>query len=278
MERVVVACVQLTSREKLADNLARCAELVAEAAARGAKLVALPENFALLAPNEQAKFEVSETLPGPPAPPGSIVRALGEMAQKHSVWIVGGGMPEKAETADKVYNTCVVVDDTGKLRASYRKIHLFDIEIPGAQGGATFRESATVAAGRAPAVIETPWGKLGLSVCYDLRFPELYRAEAAQGVRMIVVPAAFTLHTGKDHWHVLLRARAIENQAFVLAPAQYGRHNEKRTTYGHSLIVDPWGTVLAEMADREGVVVAELDFDHQDKLRKEMPCAGHRRL
>jgi predicted amidohydrolase len=272
MSRLVVACAQLTSRENLQENLRRCGELVAEAAARGAKLVVLPENFALLAPNEQAKFEVAETLPGP------IVAKLGELAQKHGVWIVGGGMPEKAETEGKVYNTCVVVDASGKLVASYRKIHLFDIDIPGAQGGATFKESATVAQGRAPAVVETPWGKLGLSVCYDLRFPELYRAEAAQGARMIVVPAAFTLHTGKDHWHVLLRARAIENQVFVLAPAQFGKHNEKRTTYGHSLIVDPWGIVIAEMSDREGVALAELDFEHQDKLRREMPCGTHRRL
>src|SRR5262249_35637089 len=154
--RVVVACAQLTSREDVKANLARCGELVAEAAARGAKLVTLPENFALLAPNEQAKFEVAETLPG------RIVGELAELAARHRVWIVGGGMPEKAETPDKVYNTCVVVDDGGRLVASYRKIHLFDIEIPGAQGGATFRESATVAAGRAPAVVETPWGRLGL--------------------------------------------------------------------------------------------------------------------
>jgi nitrilase len=270
MNRLLVACAQITSRENVKENLAKVGDLVGQAAARGAKLVVLPENFALLAPSEQAKFEVAETLPGP------IVSALGELAQKHGVWIVGGGMPEKAETADKVYNTCVVVDAGGKLVASYRKIHLFDIDIPGAQGGATFRESATVAQGKAPAVVETPWGKLGLSVCYDLRFPELYRAYAS--ARMVVVPAAFTLHTGKDHWHVLLRARAIENQVFVLAPAQFGKHNEKRTTYGHSLVVDPWGTVIAEMGDREGVAVAELDFDHQDKLRKEMPCAGHRRL
>ena len=270
MNRLLVACAQITSRENVKENLARVSELVGQAAARGAKLVALPENFALLAPNEQAKFEVAETLPGP------IVNALGELAQKHGVWIVGGGMPEKAEVEGKVYNTCVVVDASGKLVASYRKIHLFDIDIPGAQGGATFKESSTVAQGKAAAIVETPWGKLGLSVCYDLRFPELYRSYAS--ARMVVVPAAFTLHTGKDHWHVLLRARAIENQVFVLAPAQFGKHNEKRTTYGHSLVVDPWGTVIAEMGDREGVAVAELDFDHQDKLRKEMPCAGHRRL
>jgi predicted amidohydrolase len=169
----------------------------------------------------------------------------------------------------------VVVDDSGKLIGSYRKIHLFDIDIA---GGATSRESASVMPGRAPSVVDTPWGKLGLSVCYDLRFPELYRELLRSGARIVVVPAAFTQYTGKDHWHVLLRARAIENQVYVVAPAQFGRHNEKRVTYGHSLIVDPWGTVLCDAPDRPGVAMAELDFELQDRLRRDMPCVSHRRL
>src|SRR5262249_49755706 len=148
----------------------------------------------------------------------------------NKVWIVGGGMPERGPSLDRVYNTCVVVDDTGRLRARYRKIHLFDIDIQHGVGGAQFRESATVEPGSETAVVETPIRRLGLSVCSDLRFPELYRALARDGARMVIVPAACRLHTGKAHWHALLRARAIENQGFVLAPAQFGRHNEKRTT------------------------------------------------
>jgi predicted amidohydrolase len=168
-----------------------------------------------------------------------------------------------------------LVDDQGSLRAVYRKVHLFDVNIP---HGAQFRESATVAPGRDVVTHDLPWGRLGLSVCYDLRFPELYRQLATAGARLVAVPSAFTQHTGKDHWHVLLRARAIENQAFVLAPAQFGRHNDKRTTYGHSLIVDPWGTMLCEVGDREGVATAELDLDFLERVRREMPCLEHRRL
>ena len=272
MARLSAAVVQLTSRENVAQNLSRCRELCADAAARGAGLVCLPENFAYLG-SEVGKFQVAEAIGDGPA--GPILGVLQEIALRHRIWIVGGGMPERTAAPDKVHNTCVVVDDGGRLVAAYRKIHLFDIDIP---HGAQFRESDTVEPGRGPVVCETPWGRLGLSVCYDLRFPELYRSLGQQGARMIVVPAAFTLHTGKDHWQVLLRARAIENQVFVIAPAQFGRHNKKRTTYGHSLIVDPWGTVLCEMGDREGVALAELDSDHQDKTRREMPCLAHRRL
>ncbi|HJZ85913.1 MAG TPA: carbon-nitrogen hydrolase family protein [Polyangia bacterium] len=273
MTRLGVGVVQITSRENVAANLARCEGAIAEAAGRGARLLALPENFAFLGLHERDKFKVAEVLDD--AQPGPILGALKAAAQKNRCWVVGGGMPEQTREPEKVYNTCVVVDEAGRLAATYRKIHLFDVDIP---HGAQFRESDSVVPGQRPVVVETPWGRLGLSVCYDLRFPELYRALAQEGARMIVVPSAFTLHTGKDHWHALLRARAIENQCFLIAPAQFGRHNEKRTTYGHSVIVDPWGTVLAEMGDREGVAVAELDFDFLEKTRREMPCLTHRRL
>jgi predicted amidohydrolase len=198
-----------------------------------------------------------------------------EVARKHGIALVLGGMPEKTARDTHVHNTAVYLDGDGEVRAVYRKIHLFDVAIP---DGATYRESGSVEAGGEPVAVETPWGGLGLTVCYDVRFPELYRALAQKGVRMIAVPAAFTLHTGRDHWHVLLRARAIENLAFVLAAAQYGRHNAKRVTYGHSMIVNPWGQVLAECADAEGVAVAELDFDYQDRVRQELPSLHHRRL
>jgi predicted amidohydrolase len=197
-----------------------------------------------------------------------------QAAREHKVALVLGGMPE-AISATHVHNTAVYLDAGGEIRAIYRKIHLFDVAIP---DGATYRESATVAPGSDVVVAETPWGGLGLSICYDVRFPELYRRLSAAGARMLTVPAAFTLHTGRDHWHPLLQARAIENLSFVLAAAQYGRHNAKRVTFGHACVVDPWGHVLAEVGDRVGVAVAELDFAYQDRLRRELPSLEHRRL
>jgi predicted amidohydrolase len=191
------------------------------------------------------------------------------------MWVIAGGMPERSADPGKVHNTLVVVGPDGRIAERYRKIHLFDVAIP---GGAEFKESGTVAPGTEARTVDTPMGRIGLSICYDLRFPELYRRLTDAGARVFVVPAAFTLHTGKDHWHALLRARAIENQAYVLAAGQYGRHNEKRVTYGHSVIVDPWGTVIAEAPDREAVIVGEVDLGFQDKVRRELPCLDHRRL
>jgi predicted amidohydrolase len=268
--KMLAAVVQMTSGGELAANLARAVELVGEAAKRGAQLAVLPENFALLADHESAKFAVAEKLDGE----GAILRTLRLAARAHKIALVLGGMPERVD-ATHVHNTSVFVDADGEVRAAYRKIHLFDVAIP---DGAEYRESQTVVAGTEPMVVDTEWGGLGLSVCYDLRFPELYRAQAAKGARVLTVPAAFTLHTGRDHWHMLLRARAVENLAYVLAAAQFGRHNAKRVTYGHALIVDPWGQVLAEVGDHEGVAVAELDFAYQDKLRRELPALGHRKM
>jgi deaminated glutathione amidase len=272
--KVLAAVVQLTSREKLEDNLARSAALVAEAAARGAKLVALPENFALFTAVEADRQRAREALDGS----GPILQAMSRVAREHGVALVLGGMPERVPgdpDGERAHNSCVYLDQTGAVRAVYRKIHLFDVAIP---DGATYAESASTAPGEAPVLVDTPWAPLGLSVCYDLRFPELYRALSKDGARILTVPAAFTQHTGRDHWHVLLRARAIENLCYVLAPAQFGRHTDKRLTYGHSLIVDPWGQVIAEVGDHEGVAVAELDLAYQDKLRAELPALAHRRL
>jgi predicted amidohydrolase len=270
---MLAACVQLTSKNDRAANLTTCARLVADAAARGAKLVLLPENFAFLGSGEAEKLAVAERLDA--ERPGPILGAVQEMARTNKVWVIGGGMPEAAELAGKVHNTCVAVDPEGRLAAHYRKIHLFDVNIP---NGAVFEESKLVAPGHEAVVVETPWARIGLSICYDVRFPELYRTLVDGGARVLVVPAAFTLHTGKDHWHALLRARAIENQCWVLAAAQYGRHDDKRTTYGHSVIIDPWGIVVAEGGDREGVIVGELDLAYQDKIRRELPALTHRRL
>jgi predicted amidohydrolase len=282
MSSHLVAAIQMTSIENVDTNLAAARDLVTEAAGRGARLVVLPENFALLASGaeERKKFDFAELVPTPgspaDAPAGPIVGAMRELARKTGAWLVLGGMPEKIPgDPGHIYNACVVLDHEGAVRARYRKIHLFDVAIP---GGAEFRESATVAPGGEPVVVDTPVGPLGLTVCYDVRFPELYRVLAARGARLVVVPAAFTAHTGKDHWHVLLRARAIENQCYVIAAAQFGRHNPQRTTYGHALIVDPWGTVVADAPDRPCAVVAEVSPDFQDKVRREMPCASHRRM
>jgi len=269
--KLTAAVAQMTSGGDLDENLRQAEALIADAARRGAELAVLPENFALLADDEKAKLAVAEPVPGD----GKILTAMREAARRHRIALVLGGLPERSDRSTHVRNTCVYLDRDGAIAAVYRKIHLFDVAIP---DGATYRESASVEPGAEPIVADTPWGKLGLSVCYDVRFPELYRALAARGARMLVVPAAFTLHTGRDHWHVLLRARAIENLSFVLAAAQYGRHNPKRVTYGHSLIVDPWGQILAEVGDHPGVAVAELDFAYQDKLRAELPSLAHRKL
>jgi predicted amidohydrolase len=268
--KLLCGVVQMTSGQSLAKNLARAAELVAEAAARGAKLVGLPENFALFTANEADKLSAREALDGQ----GPILSAMAAAAKQHGVALVLGGMPELAADG-RAHNTCVYLDAEGRVVARYRKIHLFDVHIP---DGASYAESKTVAPGADVVVVDTPWCRLGLSVCYDLRFPELYRALADEGAHAIVVPAAFTLHTGRAHWHTLLRARAIENLCYVLAPAQYGRHTETRQTYGHALLCDPWGQIIAEVGDHEGVAVGEIDLEYQAKLRKELPALGHRRL
>jgi deaminated glutathione amidase len=268
--RFLAACVQLTSRADVTENLRTAVRLAAEARARGAELVVLPENFAFMGVHEDDKLPHAETLPDG----GPILAALREIAAT-GLWVVGGGMPERSAEAGKVHNTAVVIAPSGDLIAKYRKIHLFDIAIPGA---AEFRESRTVVAGQDVVTCELPFGTLGLSICYDLRFPELYRALTRAGARIAVVPAAFTLHTGKDHWRPLLQARAIENQLYVLAPAQVGRAHEQRICWGHSLVVDPWGTVLAEAPDRPCVVLAEIDTEAQDRVRRELPCLSHARL
>ncbi|MDB4968416.1 MAG: Aliphatic amidase AmiE [Myxococcales bacterium] len=267
---MLAGAVQMTSGGDLAANLDKARELVTEGAARGAKLIVLPENFAFLGEDERGKFQVAEPIPGD----GPILTAMRELARTLAVDLVLGGMPE-AQSPTHVHNSSVYVDAGGEIRGIYRKIHLFDVAIP---DGATFTESASVRPGEQPIVIDAGHGKVGLTICYDLRFPELYRALTHQGARILTVPAAFTLHTGRDHWHALLRARAIENLAFVIAAAQFGRHNPKRVTYGHACIIDPWGHILAEVGDHEGVAVAELDFEYQERLRRELPALDHRRL
>jgi predicted amidohydrolase len=269
-----VAAVQLCSNENVTDNLTRAAAVVKAAAAAGARLVGLPENFAYLGSDKDHKLALAEDTS--PDGRGPILEAMRQVARDAGVWLLLGGFPERVPgMTTHIGNASLLLDPQGAVRARYRKIHLFDVDVP---GGQRFRESDSIAAGEDVVVAETPWGGLGLTICYDLRFPELYRRLTGAGARMIAVPSAFTRETGKDHWHVLLRARAIENQAFVIAPAQYGFHGGKRASYGHALVVDPWGVVLAECGDREGFALAELDFAQQDAIRRDLPCLTHRRL
>jgi len=268
---VRVAIVQLNSQEEPVENLLRVRDWVARAAGQGARLVTLPENFAFMG-EEAKKRGLAERVDG--AFPGPILGTLMECAAKHGVWVLGGGMPERSDDEARPYNTSVLVDPGGAVVAAYRKVHLFDVSLA---DGTAYRESAATTAGTEPFTAEVLGTRIGLSVCYDVRFPELYRRLVDQGARVITVPAAFTLMTGKDHWHVLLRARAIENQVYVLAPAQHGKHSRGRQTYGKSVIVDPWGEVIAQCSEGEGVATADLDFAYQDRVRNSVPCLLHRK-
>jgi len=279
MSHLIVAAIQLTSTDDVASNLDSCQRLIAEAAASGAKLIGLPENFAYLGSDRDHRLSLAERV-GSDAD-GPILAAMRRAAQQTGAWLLLGGFPEMGHTPatagalQRIRNTSVLLSPDGNVAAVYRKIHLFDVDVP---GGLRFRESEAIEPGADVVVAETPWGGLGLTICYDLRFPELYRAIAGRGARVCAVPSAFTLETGKDHWHVLLRARAIENQMFVFAPAQRGLHGGQRRSYGHALVVDPWGVVIAECGDHEGFALAKLDFDYQDEVRRNLPCLLHRQL
>jgi predicted amidohydrolase len=279
-EPFIAAAVQMCAGDDLAANLATCKRLAARAAGEGAKLLVLPECFAFLGRHERDKFAVAETWDS--EHPGPILRALQHMATKHGLWVVAGGAPEILEeeagtgTITRTYISCPVLSPSGDIVSVYRKVHLFDVDIP---GGAVHKESRVNAPGTKVVVADTPLARIGLSVCYDLRFPEMYRAMAVRhGAQVLVVPAAFTAYTGAAHWHPLLRSRAIENQCFVIAAAQTGKHNEKRESYGHSLIIDPWGTVASELPQGEGLAIAEIDLAFQDKTRTQMPCIKHATL
>jgi deaminated glutathione amidase len=266
--RVVAAAVQMTSTADVERNLATAERLTEEAAGRGAVFVALPENFAFLRST------------GDPAPEaqtvdGQWVRRMADSARRHRITLLLGSLPERSPDAGKVHNTSVLLGPDGAVLAVYRKIHLFDIDLPGLEH---LKESREVAAGGDVVVAPAPFGPLGMTICYDVRFPELYRALTRRGARVLAVPSAFTERTGKDHWEILLRARAIENLAYVVAPAQAGVHGKGRASHGHAMIVDPWGAVIAQVPDGEGIALAEMFFDRQDRLRRELPALGHVRL
>lgn len=269
---ILAAVLQMSSQSDLTANLLRAEELVQAAAARGATLVLLPENFALMG-EEAHRREIAEQVDA--AAPGPILAALQRAARRAGATVIGGGFPERSDDVSRPYNTSLVVDESGAIVAKYRKVHLFDVEVG---DGASYRESSVTTAGVEVVVAETHGLRVGLSVCYDVRFPELYRALVDRGADVLTVPAAFTLVTGKDHWHVLLRARAIESQAYVLAAAQWGSHPRGRKTYGKSCIIDPWGDVLAQAPEGEGFAVAEIDPARIAKVRRDLPSLTHRRL
>ncbi len=268
----IAAAIQLNSVADRDANLASAEKLLRQAAAAGVELAVLPENFAFMGAKERDKLAIAEA-----DGQGPIQDFLSRMACELKLWIVAGTVPLAVPgDADKVYAACLVYCSLGRRAARYDKIHLFDVEVP---GGDRYRESATIALGEIkPVVVQTPIGKLGLSVCYDLRFPELYRALAAQGAEALCVPAAFTARTGQAHWESLLRARAIENQCFLIAPGQHGTHAGGRSTYGHSLILDPWGEILAQQADGDGVAAAPLPRQRLEQVRSSFPALTHRRM
>ena len=266
-----VAAIQMNSGSDVDDNLAAAERLIAGAAEDGAGMVVLPENFALMPVRGRDKAAHAEQ-PGE----GPIQRFLADTARRHGVWIIGGSLPLESPEPGRVFGACPVVDDAGECRAIYRKIHLFDIDLPDANE--SYRESNSMFPGDETVVCDTPAGRVGLTICYDVRFPELYRALVDDGATLFTVPSAFTVVTGKAHWHTLLRARAIENLSWVVAPGQTGVHPDDRATFGHSLIIDPWGRILAELAEGEGFIAADIDSDKQAKLRREAPMLDNRRL
>jgi predicted amidohydrolase len=264
-----VALVQLTSTDDLPENLESARRAVREAAERGAEFIALPENFAFLR-------REGNPIPCAQGLDGEIVETVRELASRYRVPILAGTFAEAIEGDHRVYNTSALISENGQIAAVYRKIHLFDVNL--GESGGVFKESAFTAPGEEVVVAETAFGKIGLSVCYDIRFPELYREMAARGADWITLPSAFAPETGKVHWEVLLRARAIENQAFVLAPAQCGRHSPDRASHGRSLIIDPWGRILAEAGDEPTIVVADCDPAELKRVRASLPALSHRRL
>ena len=268
-----VAAIQMNSGPDVSANLELADTLLGEAAADGCELTVLPENFALMPERGKDKARHAED-----AGDGPIQAFLSRTAAKHGLWIIGGSMPLVSPAIDdgRVYGACPVFDARGRQQALYRKVHLFDVDLVDKQE--SYRESNSMYPGNDVIAVDTPAGRVGLTICYDLRFPEMFRKLVDDGATMFTVPAAFTATTGKAHWHTLLRARAIENLAYVIAPGQYGLHPDNRSTFGHSLICDPWGRILAEQAEGDCVVAADIDPHLPARLRSEFPALANRRL
>lgn len=267
-----VAAIQMVSNDEVAVNLAAAGRLLAAAVDAGAALAVLPENFAYLGPREADKNAIAEE-----DGKGRIQDFLAETARRHGIWLVGGTIPLRAPgESDRSYAASLVYDADGRRVARYNKMHLFDVGVPDTEE--QYRESASSVPGGEPVTVDTPLGKLGLSVCYDLRFPELYRSYAAAGAELLAVPSAFTATTGRAHWEVLVRARAMENLCTVIAPNQGGRHPGGRETWGDSLVVDPWGRILDRVASGPGIAIGEVDREALRGTRERFPVLRHRRL
>lgn len=264
---IKVAGIQMASSPSVASNLIEAERLIKMAVEADAKLVVLPEYFAIMGIHDTDKVKVRED-----EGDGPIQRFLSKIAKKHKIWLIGGTVPLVSNSVKKVRNSCLVYNDKGKQMARYDKIHLFGLDLATEQ----YHEEKTIEAGNEVVVVDTPYGKIGLSACYDLRFPELYRAMGE--VDMIVVPSAFTETTGKAHWETLVRARAIENLCYVIAPAQGGYHLSGRETHGNSMIVDPWGVVLDHLPRGSGIVIASINTHYQESLRKSLPALKHKTI
>jgi len=266
-----VAAIQMTSNHVVADNLAAAGALLREAKDLGAQIACLPENFSFIGLKDADKLQVAE------GDGDGVVQAfLSATARQLNLWILGGTIVIRTNDSHRVANASLLIDAAGRRVARYDKIHLFDVTIPGRNE--QYRESTHVLPGREPVIADTPVGKLGLSVCYDMRFPELYRELVSQGAEWLAMPAAFTVPTGRAHWETLLRARAIENLCYVVAPAQVGTHSSGRETYGDSLIVDYWGQVLSRLAKGTGVITADIDLAAQAESRARFPALDNRQL
>jgi nitrilase len=268
-----VAAIQMNSGSDVETNLELAERLLREAAADGCRLAVLPENFALMPEQGKDKARYAEQVGE-----GPVQAFLSRVAAEQGIWVVAGSMPlvSPGMADQRVYGACPVYDDQGSAQALYRKIHLFDVDL--VDEGESYRESNSMYPGEDIVHVDTPAGRVGLTICYDLRFPELYRRLVDDGATLFTVPAAFTVPTGDAHWHTLLRARAIENLAYVIAAGQYGEHPDDRSTYGHSLICDPWGRILAEQAEGDCVVAADIDPALPARLRSEFPALSNRRL
>ncbi|MBA3582528.1 MAG: carbon-nitrogen hydrolase family protein [Gammaproteobacteria bacterium] len=266
-----IACIQMASGPKVDPNLQTCRRLIADAVAKGARMAVLPEHFAHMGVNQADKLDVMESLGQ-----GPIQKFLADTARSEGIWLVGGAIPLKTKDPKHCRSSVLVYDEKGELRGRYDKMHMFDVSLP--NGEERYQESDFIEAGDDVVVVDTPMGKLGLSVCYDIRFPEIFRRQIEQGMEILAVPSAFTAITGRAHWLPLLQARAIENQCYVLASGQGGYHMNGRETYGHSMIIDPWGAVLGCLPTGSGHVMADVDLAKLRATRERFPALKHRRF
>ena len=264
------AIIQMNSSSKVDDNLKLAEQLLIEASENQAQLAVLPENFSQMPLTEKQRLDAAET-----AGSGPIQGFLSDLSRRLGLWVIAGTISIRTENGNKVYSSCLTYDNNGKCQSRYDKQHLFDVDLA---NGESYRESSYIEHGQQLKVVDTPVGRIGLSICYDLRFPEYYRLLSLEQVQILTVPAAFTYTTGQAHWLALLKARAIENQCYVLAPGQTGTHDNGRRTYGHSVAYDPWGKQIAVLEQGNGLIYANIDLNYLNDVRAQIPCLNHRRM